>query len=122
MDLSLTEWLSQTEGLRLRLLAYDKMPLPSDAHERHCQLDEAIQAKADAGRLLADAKTYLLHEKGAALLAMRDKYPDMNASERSTMEKAETADLERIVAGLAISKSVLSDRVFSIQNENRASR
>ena len=119
-EITLDDWLQSTEERRNELAAYGKTPLPADVGERHADLDQAIRASDDAGRLLADAESFLAQHFAQSVLSMRERYPDLTAKEREAIVRAEVRDIQRIVDSLSISVRTIKNRIMVNLNENRA--
>lgn len=114
------DWLQSTEERRNDLAEYGKTPLPADIGERHADMDKAIQGADDAGRLLADAESFLSQHFAQSILSMRDRYPDLSAKEREAIVRSEVRDIQRIVDGLAVTARTIKSRIMSNLNANRA--
>lgn len=119
-EMDLDSWLESTQLRRLELEEYARSPLPIDSAERYPDLDTLIRAEDDAGRLLADSETYLAQAQANAVLAMKERYPELSAKERETMGRDSIRDIQRLVDGMKITSRTLSNRRFLMMNVNRS--
>lgn len=119
MELNLVEWLQATENRRADLESYGRSKLPFDIGERHVDMDKAIESTDDAGRLLADAESYLSHEKAQAMFdVLKDE--DLSAKEREIAIKDRVRMTQRIVDGIKVTVRTLNNRIYAIMNANRS--
>jgi len=114
------EWLESTSTRREELEAYALAPLPTDAGERHLDIEKAIQSADDSGRLLADAEQYLTHAKAQAMFAALKEHDDLTAKERELVIKDAVRQVQRLVDGLTVTSRTIHDRIFAQQNANRS--
>ncbi len=120
VEVGLSDWLDSTKELREALSAFGKSPLPMDAGERHAEFDRLIQNESDALTLLADSESYLSQATAQAVLAMKDRHPDVSAREREILVKASVRDLQRLTDGLSITARIIANRRFIAMNANRS--
>lgn len=119
MEITLTEWLEGTQVRRTELEDYGRSLLPADIGERHADMDIAIKCADDAGRLLADAESFLSQAKAIAMYnALKDE--DLGAKEREIVIKNEVRHVQRIVDGLKVTTKTLMNRLYSNMNSNRS--
>lgn len=118
-ELSLVEWLEQTESKREELYDFSKSKLPVGVSSSD-DMDKTIQAVDDAGRLLADAECFLIQETAQAVLDVKGKYEHLSADERKYMVKDRIRNMKRIVDGIGITHATIKNRLFSILNANRS--
>ena len=120
-ELTLDEWLSQTEILRADLYVYGKSPLPIERGPRHLDLDEAIYKSDSCGRLVADADSFVTQMTAQAVLRVKKEYPDNSADERKMLVKDAVREIQHIRDSLAITQRTIRDRIFTSLNANRSS-
>ena len=120
MDLTFEEWLVKYNPRMAALYAYAKSPLPNDIGERHVDIEKGIHMGDEAGRLLADADSYLTNRTAQAILTCRDLNPDLNADERRAMVKDAVRKEKRLVDGLEVTAQTIKDRIYAHLNANRS--
>lgn len=117
-ELTLLEWLEQTQPRRDELDTYARSAMPMDAVERHGDMGEVIRASDDAGRLLADAESYLSLEKAQALMGLMQD--DLNAKDRDIIMRSKVRGVQRLVDGLTVTVKSLNNRMYISMNANRS--
>ncbi len=120
--LSLEEWLISTVQVRAKIIKAGKEALPSDAGERHLDLDRAIQLSEECGNLLADAESYLIQHTAKETLTAKTEFPGLSADERKIMIKDKVKHIQRLCDGIAVAGRAIRDRIYVGMNANRASR
>lgn len=119
-ELSLVEWLEQTRARREELDAYGRSPLPTDAGERHMDLEAAIQNGDDAGRLRADAESFLSQYLAQAVMKFSQRRDEFTADERKALVRDSVRDIQRLVDGLTVTERTIKSRIFAAMNANRS--
>jgi hypothetical protein len=120
--LTLEEWLVSTAEIRAKLVKYGKEPLPSDAGQRHLDLDTAIQNSEECGNLLADAESYLIQHLAQATLSAKTDFPSFTGDERKIFAKNAVKEIQRLVDGISVAGRAIRDRIYVGMNANRAGR
>lgn len=120
--LTLEEWLISTAEIRAKLVKYGKEPLPSDAGQRHLDLDTAIQNSEEIGNLLADAESYLIQHMAQATLTAKTDFPSFSADERKIFAKDKVKQIQRLCDGISVAGRAIRDRIYVSMNANRAGR
>lgn len=113
------DFLTQTQARRNELDAYARSPLPI-GNDSAGELNALITAEDDAQRLLADAETFLVQSQAKAMFAARQNHQELNAKERELVIKAECANIQRIVDGIAVTARTISNRRYLMMNVNRS--
>lgn len=119
-EIDLDSWLISTQERRDELTAFSKSRLPTDAGERHTEMEKTINWTQDASDLLADAENFMTQAQGIAVMTVRVKYPDLSADERKIMAKDAVRTIQRLVDGIATTTRALHDRLYVMQNQNRS--
>jgi hypothetical protein len=117
---TLEEWLEQTEAQRTKLYEYGRSALATEAGERHLDMDKAIQNADDAGRLRADAESFLSQALAKAVLKYSAKRDEFTAEERNKLVRNEVRDIQRLVDGLAVTERTIKNRIYAVMNANRS--
>lgn len=119
-ELTLVEWLTSTQEKREELDTFGKSALPADAGERHVDMELSIQHSDDAGRLLADAKSYLTQAYAQAMFAARKEHPDLTAKEREIVIEDSVRHVQRLIDGICVTVKTLNNRIYTMMNQNRS--
>lgn len=105
-------WLTETQERRDNLVAYAQSGIPTDDSEQHVDVEMAIEACDQAGRLVLEAKRFLTQAEAQAVLAMKGKYPDLSSRERGIMEKDSVKDVQLVLDSCEITQRSCLSRVF----------
>ncbi len=118
--LTLEEWLVSTAEIRTKIVKYGKEPLPSDAGQRHLDLDQAIQLSEECGNLLADAESYLIQHMAQATLTAKTDFPSFSADERKIFAKDKVKHIQRLCDGISVAGRAIRDRLYVQMNQSRS--
>jgi len=118
-DLTLTEWLEATQERRAELEAFAAKAVIAEASERRGDIETSIRYADDAGRLLADAESFLSFAKAQALLEAL-KRDDLNGKDREVIIRSEVRGVQRLVDGLTVTVKTINNRIFAGMNANRS--
>lgn len=117
---TLESWLEKNQEKLQGLCDYGLSALPSDVSERHADIERSIHSADEAGRLLADAESFLSQAQAKAFLHAKTLHPKFSPGELKFIVKNAVADIQRLVDGIAVTKSTLDHRIYSSLNANRS--
>lgn len=116
-DLTLEEWCESTQSRRDELDAYAVSPMPN-AEDREHDIEKAIAAGHDTGKLLADVDGFLVLAKAKAMYSLLTD--DLSSKDREIAIRAQVQPIQRLVDGLTVTNRTIQNRIFAIQNANRS--
>lgn len=117
---TLDQWLEAFSPRFAALYAYAKSPLPNDPGERSVDIESAIHHGDEAGRLKADAESYLTQAMAQAVLTCKDLNPGLTANERKLLVKDGVRKIQRLVDGLTVTERSIKDRIYAAFNANKS--
>ena len=118
-EFSLTDWLESTQATRDELDSYAVSALPV-FEDRERDIEKAIASGHYCGKLLADAESYLTHEKAKSMFNALGDPRELNSKQVDLVVKDDTRAVQRLVDGLAVTNRSIQNRVFGLMNANRS--
>jgi len=115
--LDLASWLDATQSRRDELDAFAVSAMPC-AEDRDADIEKAIAAGHDAGKLAADSESYLTHAKAVAMYDLLKE--DLNSKQVDLGIKDRVRDIQRLADGLSVCNRTLQNRIYSSLNARRS--
>lgn len=116
--LTFAEWWDENGDEIVQAQEFSKDALSDAPGELAAQLSRAQSEYARMGALLADAESFLIQARAAAVLdVIKDpKYEDLAATERKHIVEDKAKDVKRLRDNLEVTVVALKQKCFAIMN------
>lgn len=114
------EWLAENMPKIRQMIAFSQERMSDQPAELANQMSQACAYQARAGYLLADAKSYLTHERARHMSQIAKDLSELSVPEKKIILEDKTRDIQRLFDQLEVVCKSLSEMTYACMNLRRS--